>query len=286
MKKEIFFSLAFFANQCFGMTWSEIIDQYETVLPKESIVHEQYKAFVLSQAPTIADPRIKEIPIQENGEELVDLRLVGCERIQMLPEPTFPFEAACFNSGLPNASKMRVSIFTRLQKMLGALDELAISFGYESGQIDIKVFEGLRDLGTQKMLFEKKLEEILLSNPDLTLELAEQETSKWVSPFKNNVPVHSTGAAIDICLWDNKKENFVDMGTFGVIWGNNTNAPTFSENIIDSQKRNRIYCLVAAERAGLTNYLYEFWHFSSGDRYDAYWKNQGPEKMALYGPIQ
>lgn len=275
------------ANPCFGTTWNEIIDDYETVIPRKSILQEQFKAFSLGQAPVIADPRIKEIPIHENGEESVDLRVVVNERIQMLPDPSTPFEAACFNSGLPNASKMRASVFIKLQEMLKALDELATSFGYEPGQIEIKIFEGLRDLKTQKMLFDKKMDEILKSNPGLTVEMAEQETSQWVSPYKNNVPVHSTGAAVDICLWDNKKQTLLDMGTFGVIWGNNTNAPSFSENILDDQKRNRLYCLVSAERAGLTNYLYEFWHFSSGDRYDAYWKRQEQgETTAIYGPIQ
>lgn len=205
----------------------------------------------------------------------------------MLPDPTTPFEAARFNSGLANASKMRMGVFTKLKLMLTALDELAPSFGYAAAQIEIMVFEGLRDLETQKMLFEKKMAEILSSKPDLTVEMAEQETSKWVSPYKNNVPVHSTGGAIDIRLWDSKTEMFLDMGTFGVIWGPNDNAPTFSENITDVQKQNRLYCLIAAEKAGLTNYVYEFWHFSSGDRYDVYWKKQKQcDTIAIYGPIQ
>ena len=77
------------------------------------------------------------------------------------------------------------------------------------------------------------------------------------------------------------------MGDFGVIWGKNENGPTFSEHITDKQKLHRLYCLVAAEKAGLTNYVYEFWHFSSGDRYDAYWKKLNPnERKALYGPVQ
>ncbi len=283
MKKRALCLLLFFANQCFAANWNEILDAYTTVFPYESILGKQHQAYVLSQAPTIADKRIKEIPIDEMGEELVDLRLIEHERIQMLPDPSIPFEAACFNSGLPNASKMRTRIFIKLQDMLKALDALANSFGYDPGQINIKIFEGLRDLNTQKTLFEKKLEEILASYPNFTLEMAEQETAKWVSPYKNNVPVHSTGAAIDMRLWDSKKKVFLDMGTFGVIWGKNDNAPTFSENITDDQKRNRLYCLVAAEVAGLTNYVYEFWHFSSGDRYDAYWLK---EKRALYGPVQ
>lgn len=69
--------------------------------------------------------------------------------------------------------------------------------------------------------------------------------------------------------------------------GNSQLAPTFSEGITDTQKHNRLYCLIAAERADLTNYVYEWWHFSFGDRYDVYWKDQhGQEKVALYGSVQ
>ncbi|MBJ7449842.1 MAG: D-alanyl-D-alanine carboxypeptidase family protein, partial [Parachlamydiales bacterium] len=162
----------------------------------------------------------------------------------------------------------------------------ANDFGYEHGQVDILVFEGMRDLGTQKMLFEKKLDEILLLNPDLSFEMAEEETAKWISPVKNNTPVHSTGAAVDIRLWDNKNSCFLNLGPFGVIWGDSQLASTFSENITDSQKNNRLYCLIAAEKAGLTNYVYEWWHFSFGDRYDVYWKNQnGQENIALYDSV-
>lgn len=271
----------------FAMNWTEVLENYQERLANNSIISRQYDAFSKSDAPSIADPRIKEIPNLENHEELVDLRLLNVERISMMPQPNKPFEGPTFNSGLPNASKMRASVFLRLQKMLNELDEIAVDFGYEPGQVGILVFEGLRDLNVQKMLFEKKLEEVLLLNPEMSLEMAEKETAKWVSPVKNNTPVHSTGAAVDIRLWDNRNNRFLDLGPFGVMWGDSQLAPTFSAGITDTQKNNRLYCLIAAERAGLTNYVYEWWHFSFGDRYDIYWKDQkNQEKVALYGSIE
>lgn len=271
----------------FAMNWNEVTESYHELFSDKSVVVRQYEAFSKSEAPAIVDLRIKEIPICENHEELIDLRLMNVERISMMPQPNSPFEGPNFNSGLPNASKMRASVFLKLQGMIDQLDKLAIGFGYKPGQVDILVFEGLRDLGTQKMLFDKKLEEILLLNPDMSFEMAEKETAKWVSPVKNNTPVHSTGAAVDVRLWDNKNNCFLDLGPFGVIWGHAQVAPTFSEGITDTQKNNRLYCLIAAERAGLTNYVYEWWHFSFGDRYDVYWKDQnGQEKIALYGSVQ
>lgn len=100
----------------------------------------------------------------------------------------------------------------------------------------------------------------------------------------NNIPVHSTGAAIDIRLWDTKNEQFVDMGSFGVIWGVNASAPTFSEDLTDEQKSNRLFALIAATQAGLVNYSYEYWHFSYGDRYASFWKKKSYKK-AMYGPV-
>jgi len=271
----------------FAINWNEILESHVELLSDKSIVIRQYEAVSKSEAPAIVDSRIKEIPICESYEELIDLRLLNVERISMMPQPKSPFEGPVFNSGLPNASKMRASVFLKLQGMIDQLDKLAIGFGYEPGQVDILVFEGLRDLGTQKMLFDKKLEEILLLNPDMSFEMAEKETAKWVSPVKNNTPVHSTGAAVDIRLWDSKNNRFLDLGPFGVIWGDSQLAPTFSESITDAQKNNRLYCLLAAERADLTNYVYEWWHFSFGDRYDVYWKDQnGQEKVALYSSVQ
>lgn len=269
----------------FAMNWNEVLESHNELFSDKSIVAKQYEAFRESEAPSIVDLRIKEIPICENHEELIDLRLLNVERISMMPEPSSPFEGPAFNAGLPNASKMRASVFLKLQGMIDQLDKIAIDFGYVPGQVDILVFEGLRDLDTQTMIFEKKLEEILLLNPDMSFEMAEEETAKWVSPVKNNIPVHSTGAAVDVRLWDNKNRCFLDLGPFG-LWEGSQLAPTFSEGITDIQKNNRLYYLIAAERAGLTNYVYEWWHLSFGDRYDIYWKDQnGQKKVALYNSI-
>ena len=286
MRVILILFFTFVSHPFWGATWVEMINQHRNVLSDNSILPHQQHAFSSHEAPTIVDPRIKSIPIIESGEDVIDIKAANCARISMMPSPAFPFEGPVFHSGLPQASKMRRGVFTKLLSMVRELDSLASYFGYEPGQIDIKVFEGLRDLTTQKMLFERKVDEIC-STLHLSREEAESEASKWVSPYKNNVPVHSTGAAVDIRLWNNHTGSFLDLGSFGVIWGKNEHAPTFSEGIPDKQKQNRLYCLIAAERAGLTNYLFEHWHFSSGDRYSSYWHIQeGRLRQAVYGPIQ
>jgi zinc D-Ala-D-Ala dipeptidase len=254
-----------------------------------NIIHNQYKLFRAQISPTIVHQSIKSIPIVDNNEPLVDIRNMPNKRITMLPNSpeNKPFHDAVYNSGLPAASKMRKELYHRLEHMIIYLDELAHAFGYKPGEISIMVFEGLRDLQTQKNLFQNKLEEIKRTHPELSNTDAEIETAKWVSPTKNNIPVHSTGAAVDIRLWSSVTESFIDLGKFGVIWGENKNAPTFAEDITDAQKLNRLYVLMAAAKAGLVNYAYEFWHFSYGDRYAAYWQVKDvSQRVARYGAVE
>lgn len=283
-KKFLTYILGFVASNIFATSWDQLILSHNELLGDRSIVSKQYHAYVAHQSPTIADPQIKAIPIVENEEDLIDLKEIGTTRLQMMPAPQVPFEQPFFNSGLPSNSKMRVGLYLKLEEMIGSLDLLSTTFGYEPGQICILVFDALRDLNTQSMLFQKKFEEISTLNPHFTEKEAELETAKWVSPVKNNVPVHSTGAAVDLRLWDSYQGEFLDMGPFGVIWGANDTAPTFSENISDAQKKNRLYCLIAAEQAGLVNYGYEFWHFSSKDRVAIYWT--GESLSSPYGSIR
>lgn len=177
---------------------------------------------------------------------------------------------------------MRKSLYERLERLISCLDTLAPAFGYKVGQLSIRVFEALRDLATQQMLFDKKVLEILTESPSLTQEEAEGQAAKWISPVKNNVPVHSTGAAVDIRLWDDLHSSCIDMGPFGAIWGKNDLAPTFADEATTTQKQNRLLLLLAASEAGLTNYPFEFWHFSYGDRYASFWHG---EPVARYNSL-
>lgn len=271
-----------------GKNWVEHLESRKNDIQAEAfdIIATQQTAYQNNNAPKIADTIIKNIPITESNEPCVDLWDTKNNRITMLPNPPVAFFSPDSNSGLPAASKVRATVFEKLQFMVQELDNLAVSFGYVPGRVDIKVFEGLRDLATQEKLFNYKSLEIQKEYPEWTQEQIFTETCKWVSPVVNNVPVHSTGAAIDIRLWDNKNQEFLDMGMFGVIWGSNTSAPTFSENLTDLQKNNRLFLLAAATQAGLVNYAYEFWHFSYGDRYAHYWLvKEAQQRMACYGAV-
>lgn len=67
---------------------------------------------------------------------------------------------------------------------------------------------------------------------------------------------------------------------------NSQQALTFSEAMPLEHKLNRLMFMLAATEAGLTNYVYEWWHWSYGDRYAAYWRESDVAmRSALYGSV-
>lgn len=261
------------ATATIAIPWQSFLETHRNTMGETTHkhLHRQLTSYSENNAPTIAAPIIKEIPIIESGEPLADCTNAKNNRLVLLPNPEKPFTSADCNAGFACSGQMRKTVLDNLETMINYLDEHAEEFGYQPGQMTIKIFEGLRNFKTQKMIFDLKLEETKKAHPEWSDEQAFTETAKWVSPVINNVPVHATGGAVDIRIWDSYNGQYLDVGKFGVIGGANPTAPTFSEEITDIQKLNRLYILATAHKAGLINYLYEHWHFSSNDRYAAYW---------------
>lgn len=286
-KHFIFLSLIAISGAC-RADWQSQLQARRVHMGEQAcaLLQSQYHAFTDNEAPKIADPVIKAISIEECGEILVNINESNAARIAMLPNPSHPFASPDCNSGFPAACKIRKTVFDKVCAMISHIDKLALYFGYKAGAIHIKVFEGLRDLKTQETIFINKMRQIQQATPAMTDEQAYAETCKWVSPIQNNIPVHSTGGAIDVRLWNSETEQFLDMGMFGVIWGKNSSAPTFSQDLTEVQINNRLLLLTAAAQAGLVNYAYEWWHFSSGDRYASYWQDADDLRKAIYGVVQ
>lgn len=266
--------------------WQDLIVQHAHLVSADSValLQSQLKSFQEQTAPIIVHPAVKAIPIIGVQEEVVDLRVTPTDRIKCMEEPAFPFESPEKNGGYPCSSKLRKSVFEKLQVMAKELDRIAPAFGYQSGQLIIMIREGLRDLTVQQALFNGVAERIAREHPEYTKEQNYLATCQWVSPVLNNVPVHSTGAALDFTLYDKVNKKFINMGAY--IDAEEQNALTFSEAIPLEQKLNRLMFMFAATEAGLTNYVYEWWHWSYGDRYAAYWrKSDVVMRSALYGSV-
>lgn len=211
----------------------------------------------------IADHIVRSTKIIECGEELVDLAEIQHPRIRHMSE----FDEK-YKPNYKGCGKIRQGVYKCL---LGMLENLPPEIG-------IAYFEGFRPLTQQEIYFTKKMREEL-PNFDGNSEAAYEETSKSVAPFIDNVPPHTTGAAIDMTLF--KDDQLIDMGKFDTIFGPNDQQETFSPNISGTQKENRMLLLKSASEAGLVNYAYEWWHYSYGDQAYGYVKS----KDAIYGAV-
>ncbi|NBQ17951.1 hypothetical protein EBU24_06565 [bacterium] len=274
-------------NQDSIPSWKDLITQHAALMSIDSItlIQSQLCSFQEKTAPIIVHPAVKAIPIVGAQEEIIDLRVTPTDRVKCMEEPAFPFESPEKNGGYPCSSKLRKSVFEKLENMAKELDRIAPTFGYCPGQLIIMVREGLRDLTVQQELFKGVSDRIMVEHPEYTQEQNYLATCQWVSPVINNVPVHSTGAALDFTLYDAINKKFVNMGA--PIDSNSQHALTFSETMPLEYKMNRLMFIIAATEAGLTNYVYEWWHWSYGDRYAAYWCESNPiARSALYGSVE
>lgn len=126
-------------------------------------------------------------------------------------------------------------------------------------------------------------------NPSWTRTQIFIETTRMVSPTINidgskNVPPHSTGAALDVYLVG-ASGAVVDMGLKVEDWMQDIDCSisiTDSSKISSLAKANRAIMGAALSKVGFVNYKNEYWHWSYGDRYWAYYKNQS---QAIYGPV-
>jgi D-alanyl-D-alanine dipeptidase len=218
----------------------------------------------LSEIPRYFDERVEKIEVIDEDEGFVNIFISEKEddRIRMLPTPALPFINENYNAGFECSSLVRKSIYLRLKVMVNALDLIT----EKKQKISILVFEGLRDSETQKALFESCVNELKEKFQDLSIHEVRKLAENYVSPQS----IHSTGACVDIRLFDEDKKEFLDMGKFGLIWGLNEQAHMFCAGLTEKQKENRHLLLTAASIAGLMNYPYEWWHFSYGDKYYAY----------------
>lgn len=217
----------------------------------------------------IADPRVTSIPVQENHEQLIDLR--DESEICYGPSPEIPNNL--------DYTKMRLTIYKKLveaQKLL-------------PNNLRFCIYEAYRSLDTQKMIFEKHYQQIQNLHPDWPKDKCFDETTKLVFPVINkdgsaNIPPYATGGAFDVYLIDGKG-SIVDMGICVKDWLSDVDgelSATNSNKISAAAKENRKIMLEALSAVGFVNYPTEYWHWSYGDRYWAYNKQVA---NAIYGLI-
>ncbi len=200
----------------------------------------------------ISDPKVLQIPIQENNDQLVDIR-------------EFP-------EILVDTRKSKVSnSYFKLRKSVIA--KLLEAKKFLPAGIHFLVIEGYRPLSLQKRYFEEYSNKLSKLHPDWDEKRIYQEASKYVAP-PEIIPPHSTGGAVDLTL---VKDDGIelDMGTrLNVNPEESNNACfTLAANISDAAKTNRQLLIDIMSKSGFVNYPTEWWHWSYGDRYWAYHAN-------------
>ncbi len=144
----------------------------------------------------LADPEILAVPIQENHETFVDLK--DQDIIAVGPSPEIPNNT--------DYTKMRKSVY----EMLVTAQEMLPQ------GMKFCLYEGCRSLTLQEKLFNDRYHVVKNTHPTWAHAETFIETTRLVSPVINldgtqNIPPHSTGAAIDVYLINTEYE-IIDMG--------------------------------------------------------------------------
>jgi len=218
----------------------------------------------------IADPIVMNIPIQENGEPLVDLR--EQTEIQFGPSPEIENNQVY--------TKIRESVYLRLKEAQRLLPEGTF----------LCLYEGLRTVSLQQMLFDERKRKIQTSHPHWSETEIYTEVIKMVSPVMTlegiiNIPPHSTGAAVDVYLVD-RLGRPLEMGILTKDWAEDVDGKlslTHSTLISEEAKKNRAIQSKAMTCAGFVNYPTEYWHWAYGDRY---WAFEKKRPFAFYNTVE
>ena len=196
----------------------------------------------------ISDEEIMKIPIEDNGEELVNLREYNKDIIIDIEE-----ESKSAQNLPDDVCFVRETMALMLSKAQSLLPT----------NLRLKIIDGFRPMSAQKKIYSQVFEELKSKNPDLSDKNLEKETDKFVANPKI-VPFHTTGGAVDLTLAD-AEGNELDLG----IPLNTISDKSFtnSQDISKEAKRNRNILIETMKDAGFVNYPLEFWHWSYGDRY-------------------
>jgi len=93
---------------------------------------------------------------------------------------------------------------------------------------------------------------------------------------------HPTGGAVDISLYDLSSNCYIDMGSKILDYTNSKMSYTYSPEIKEEHKKNRMFLKNLMENENFAPYLGEWWHFSYGDRE---WAKYYNKQYAIYQQV-
>jgi zinc D-Ala-D-Ala dipeptidase len=226
------------------------------------------------------------IPIQDNAEPLVSL---GAEHFQ-LASP-HPYQAL-------GASYGQYSPFCLRQSVVAALMTAQQSLQSSHSQWQLYIFDAYRPVAVQQFMVdytfatalkERGLERSLLS-PEAEASLWEEVYQLWALPSfdPTTPPPHSTGAAVDVTLYDRQTQQLVEMGSvidelsprsqpdyFAAVMADEAVSAAERDAAASAHRHRQVLYQVMRE-AGFQRHPGEWWHFCLGDQMWA-WLSQTEE---------
>ena len=150
--------------------------------------------------------------------------------------------------------KVRESVYLKLKEVANNLPN--------NYMLIIKI--GFRPVSVQYQLFNEVFAYFKTVNPHFDDNPIKAMTLEFVTHPDSNIPPHSTGAAIDMTLFDSDKNDYIDMGS-AINYPDNRSWTFNFDNLSQEQIDNRMLLTDIMLEAGFANLASEWWHFSYGD---------------------
>jgi len=207
----------------------------------------------------ISDRRVVSIPVQESGEELVDL--AGIPGIRIDP-------------------RKRDDTGSWRWARRGLADRLATAALALPSGLELLIVEALRSPERQRGYWNSYRADLHAHYPGLTEQRLYTLASRWVAP--PDVAPHCTGGAVDLTLCDADGRE-LDLGSALDATPEQSSGACFTAAAIPRPAAEHRAVLVRElTHAGLVNYPTEWWHWSFGERY---WAFGTGARHARYGPV-
>ena len=222
----------------------------------------------------------RKVPITDCGDLLISI-----------PDeiPCFdphPYQVLGADYGDRSPFMLRSSIVTRLQSAQEHLQS-------QRPDLSLKIFDALRPIAVQQFMVDytftqlcqdRQLDPVNLT-PQQHQDCLEEVLTLWAIPSHDAAtpPPHSTGAAVDLTLFNLETGEDVDMGS-PIDEMSERSHPLHFHSASDGTRyaQNRDILHKAMTTAGFLRHPQEWWHFSYGDQIWA-WLSQADK--AIYGGV-
>jgi D-alanyl-D-alanine dipeptidase len=213
-------------------------------------------------SPSEPVSEVRRVPIVECGEPLVPY-LEVCPGLLVDP-PRFDYERVHY---------LRKTVAEMLCRAVRSLPK-----GYR-----LSIIEGWRPPHIQRRMYLAIWQRFKERHPDWSDLQLKRVVNRYTAPVDSPKvpPPHTTGAAIDVVLASADGAPLDLRSPFE--WQDPRSFPLYAKGLSEKALTHRRIMAEALERAGLTNYPSEFWHWSYGDQG---WAYRTANDHAIYGPTQ